>query len=173
MSIFNDPQFIQKMVEISKPKIAQQVAPSAPAPDQNVIRSIANKMIDNLEKSVSISTDKPDAALYTKDLQNLDSLISFLRLENFQYNGHPIVVDNFDKLDDETKKLYVPFKSQSGLDALPAMLNVGVHKDGLINYLQSLKQQGGPHGNLINTMVDKIVQEANAKLNINITQDQL
>lgn len=164
MSLFEDKKLVAELIRIAMPKTAQE-APKAI--DPNAIKSLAGKLISNLEKSANLTTDKTDSALYMKDLQNLDNLIFFLKSENMQYNGKLIVVNTLEL--DEKPDQYAQYVLKTGFDALPANTTVWIYKDGLINYLHSIQSQPDTdQGKLINAMVGKLIDEANKELNLNI-----
>jgi len=173
ISLSSNQDLINKLIEIVQPKMDKiaQTAPATPA-DPNMVKTIAGKMLDNLEKETGISTDKSDAAAFMKDLNSLDSLVAFLKTENVHYNGKPIITNTLEL--DEKPDQYAQYALQTGFDAFPANTTVWIYKDGLIGYLRSLNQQVSPeNSDLVNTVINKLAQEANEKLKLGITPEQL
>lgn len=166
MGILDNPELIEKLLNIGAPKINKK----AQTIDPNAVKNIATKLLSNLDKDFDISTEKTDTALYMKDLQNLDELIGFLLTEGIQYNGKWIVAQNYNTLPADDKQLYMPYKYAGGVEGFAATMQVGIYKDGLIGYLHSIQQkaqsEGGAQGQLLNTMVEKLIGEANDKLKL-------
>ena len=174
MNLFNDPNLLNQFHQIVHPiKVAQEAAPV----DPNAIKTLATKLVDNLDKDTSLTVGKADAALYMKDLQDLNSFISFLKLENVQYGGKRLVVDNYDTLSPEDKPSYLPYKWLGGLDAFPINSTIGIYGDGLIAYLKSLQQNasatGGAQGKLLNALLGKLIDSANSTLKTSISHEDL
>lgn len=172
MSLIYEPQLLQHLIELMQPRVKlAQTAPAAPA-DPNTVASLATKLLDNLSKATSIVATKPDTMVYMRDLQSLDQLIEFLKINQIQYNGKWIVSENYNNLDAATKALYVPYKSSGGVDAMPTGQTVGIYKDGLVAYLKSLLQkshaEGGTQANLLTNLINKLVESANRDLKLKI-----
>jgi hypothetical protein len=175
--MFRDEQeIIQTLMEIMRPKPIERVAQTTQTVDPNAIKTLATKLLSNLEKNFGVSTEKSDTALYMKDLQNLDELLAFLRNEGVQYNNKWIVAQNYNTLSDEDKKLYVPYKLASEYEGFSATSQIGVYKDGLIGYLRSIldsaQKSGDAQGQLLITMVNKLINEANTKLQLGMAAQE-
>ena len=173
MSFLYEPHFLQQLIELTRPikKLAQTAEPVTPA-DPNTVKSLATKLLDNLSKATSIVATRPDTMVYMRDLQSLDQLIEFLKINQIQFNGKWIVSENYNNLDPADKALYVPYKSGGGVDAMPTGQTVGIYKDGLIAYLKSLLQKahdaGGTQENLLSNLINKLVDSANKDLKLKI-----
>lgn len=171
-NLLQNEMLVNALISLVQPEIKKE-AQATPAPDPEVVKALATKMVSNLEKQSSVTAEKSDASLYMRDLQNLGTLISFLKIENMQFDGKMIVVDNYAALSDEDKKLYVPYRLAAGFEAMPATTTVGIYKDGLIGYLRSLQshagQAGGPQAQLLNTMVGKLIDQANTELKLGMS----
>lgn len=168
--LLENEELVNTLLKIVMPEIKKE---AQAAVDPNIVKTLATKMISNLEKQTSITTEASDTQLYMRDMQNLNSLISFLKIENIQYSGKMIVVDNYATLSDEDKKLYAPFKLEGGYEAMPATQMLGIYKDGLIAYLRSLQEHagtvGGIQAQLLNTMTGKLIDEANNTLKLGMS----
>lgn len=175
MSLLYEPHFLQQLIELTQPrvKLAQTAAPA----DPNAVKSLATKLLDNLGRATSIVATRPDTMVYMRDLQSLDQLIEFLKINQIQYNGKWIVSENYNNLDPADKALYVPYKSSGGVDAMPTGQTVGIYKDGLVAYLKSLLQKahdtGGTQENLLANLINKLVESANKDLKLKIDPSSL
>lgn len=177
MSFLYDPNLLKHFAELIEPKkkMAQQAAPTTPAPD--AIKNLALKLINNLDKSSGITTENPESsALFMRDLQNLDQLIAFLNIEMVKYNGMMIIQPNYNAPDID-KSLYLPYKWAGGVEGFPVNSVVAVYKDGLIAYLKSLQanaqQMGGTQGQLLTTLINKLVDQANTTLKAGIKPEDM
>jgi hypothetical protein len=180
-SIFDEQDLINKLLEIVDPKIKQaQTNPTDPAKDlaaNNAIKSLAKKLTDRLSASSGITMDKPDAALYMRDLDSFDSLISFLNINGVKFAEKFIVQPDYNKLTPEERKSYLPFKWSGGVDAMPMGSTVAIYRDGLVGYLKSLQQKasadGTAKGKLLSTRISQLIENANTVLKANIDPEAM
>lgn len=162
-----------KLLEIAQPQTKQ--AQAAPA-DPNAIKALARKLADKLGLASSVSMDKP-TSLYMRDLQSLDSLISFLNINGVKYAEKFIVQPDYNKIPEAERAAYVPYKWAGGIDAMPMGSTVAIYKDGLVGYLKSIQQKADASseadGQLLTTMIGKLIDSANATLKTKIDHEAL
>lgn len=172
-SIFDKQELVNKLIEIVKPQVKQAQAPA----DTNVIKSLARKLADKLSTTSAVNLDKSGVGLYMRDLQSLDSLISFLNINGVKFGDKFIVQPDYNKLTPEEKSLYAPFKWSGGIDAMPLGTTAAVYKEGLVGYLKTLQQKatdlGGASGQLLGTMISKLADSANTTLKTKIDSESL
>jgi hypothetical protein len=158
-SIFNDQKLISDLLDIVQPVKQGQAAP----PDADAIKAIASKLVNKLGVESSISVDNPDVQLFMRDLQSLGQLVNFLNINGVKYNNIMIVQPDYNKLDADMKRLYVPFKGEGAITvggATPA-----IYKDGLVAYFKSLQQEAGDEGGqLLTGILNNLAQQINKLL---------
>lgn len=171
MTFLYDPQILQELIKATQPIKRAQVLT-----DPVAIRDLAAKLVNNLDKTQSITSNLPNTGLYGQDLRSLDQLIAFLKNNQMQYQGKNIVVPNYGALDTLTKELYVPYyKDAGGISATSTGQTVGIYKEGLVAYLQSIKQKmaGTVQEGLANRQISQLIDEANTTLKLNIDPQAL
>lgn len=125
------------------------------------IKSIAQKMANNLLSQTTAQHDKPDADLYVRDLVNLDAYLTFLLTNRQRFNGKLIVfhqaVGEALPPNPELYTLYHTF---------------WVYKDGLKNRLTELDVISNQVGNeVMKPLVKGLIQEANQSLKLEYTRE--
>jgi len=176
-SIFNDPELLNKLIDVVQPSVKQAQAtppPVAPTVDPDMIKNVATKMADRLLRDLSISVDKVGSPLFMKHLQDPEELFDFLATSQVKYAGRPIVNLQYNQLTPEAQTQYIPYTWK---EAYPAhvVATVGVYKDGLVAYLKSLQSQAGPdaQGKLLSATITRLVDEVNTDLKSDISHEEV
>tara|TARA_R110000868_G_scaffold99024_1_gene272579 strand:- start:8631 stop:9770 length:1140 start_codon:yes stop_codon:yes gene_type:complete len=183
--IYNDKKLIQELIKAAIPAIplagpAAQAAQSALAEQSKQSLEMAKKLVANLQEQLSgngFSAEREDAQLFTKHLENLNKLVNFLSDNGIEYNSMLISLNVGDQglmgsksgsvyyagLDPKAKEKYAQYLTDNNGKPL-----YYVYKDGLIAYLKDLLSKGNE---ILNVMLQKIIDEANQVLRLNIPKE--
>jgi hypothetical protein len=167
------PQPIDQNSPYVAPKPNGNVDTNSPYTDPEEITNLAKKLVNRLQQGAGISKNPENnqsGDLYVRDLQDLNSLIIFLRTEGIQSDGQPIVAPRAAKVD---PKVYAEYTLATGYGATPVDEKIFVNKNGLISYLRSLQKQAADEPNeLLAAMVGRLIDDANKKLQLNMAADK-
>lgn len=183
--IYNDKKLIQELIKAAIPAIplagqSAQAAQSTLAEQNKQSLEMAKKLVANLQEQLSgngFSAEREDAQLFPKHLENLNKLVNFLSYNGIEYNSMLISLDvgeqsamggksgsaYYATLDDIKRALYAPYLTDNNGKPL-----YYVYKDGLIAYLKDLLSKGNE---ILNVMLQKIIDEANQVLKLNIPKE--
>lgn len=186
--IYNDKKLIEKLIKvgIGPVNVAPQIAGTAAkigtelAEEGKQSLEIARNLVTNLQEQLSgnaFSAEREDAQLFPKHLENLNKLVNFLSYNGVEYNSMLICLDvgeqstmgaksgtvYYGSLDDTKKALYAPYLTDNNGKPL-----YYIYKDGLIAYLKDLLSKGNE---ILNVMLQKIIDEANRVLQLNIPKE--
>lgn len=166
------PQPIDQNSPYIPPKSQVGLEGDSPYIDPEAITNLAKKLVNRLQQGAGIAKDPKNnqsGDLYVGDLQDLNSLILFLKREGIQSDGQPIIAPRGAKVD---PKVYAEYTLATGYGAVPVDEKTFINKNGLINYLKELQRQAVNEPNeLLAAMVGRLIDNANKQLQLNITPD--
>lgn len=187
--IYDDKKLIKELLKLSLGQASNAVAPAMTQAVAGTAAEIVNQNKQSLEiakqlvislqdqlSGDSFSAEREDAQLFTKHLENLNKLVNFLSYNGIKYNSMLISLDvgeqtigakagsiYYNGLDQVKKALYAPYLTDNNGQPL-----YYVYKDGLIAYLKDLLGKGNE---ILNVMVQKIIDEVNRVLQLNIPKE--
>lgn len=183
--IYNDKKLIQELIKAAIPAVplagqSAQAAQSTLAEQNKQSLEMAKKLVANLQEQLSgngFSAEREGAQLFPKHLENLNKLVNFLSYNGIEYNSMLISLDVSEQsamggksgsvyyagLDEIAKAKYAPYLTDNNGKPL-----YYVYKDGLIAYLKDLLSKGNE---ILNVMLQKIIDEANQVLKLNIPKE--
>lgn len=186
--IYNDKKLIEKLIKagIGVSSVAPGIAGTSAkigielAEEGKQSLELAKKLIANLQDQLSgkaiFSAEREDAQLFPKHVENLNKLVNFLSLNGIKYNSMLISLDvgesalakksgevYYAGLDEIERSKYAQYLTDNNGKPL-----YYVYKDGLIAYLKDLLSKGNE---ILNVMLQKIIDEANQVLKLNIPKE--
>lgn len=124
----------------------------------------ARNLIPLLEQQLDgkdvFTASRENSELNTTNLKDLDSLLFFLFFNKITHNGTVIVLKT-----NPNDQNYVPY-SENGVEPYTYF----IHKNSLIAYLKSLLNNENP---VLKVMINKLIDNANSQLNLNLSKDTL
>lgn len=179
--IFNDQELINELIKLAQ--VTQPVPAASPAPtDEDQIKNIAKKLVDNLTAQLNtpaepFAAEKGDAALTTKHLTNLSNLLNFLENSGISADGHKLVIKHaqqafssgvsgdaeFKQLAPSAQAMYAKYPDDED------NFQYYVYKAGLLKYMRDLRQKSEgstPGARVLRPYVERLVQQVNDELEI-------
>lgn len=183
--IYNDKKLIKELLKIGLGPVAPAMAPAMTKVTETaalntqtfeMAKKLVGNLLDQLSSDNNFSAEREDAKLFPRDLVNLNKLVHFLSINGIEYNSMLISLDVAESLGGKSGQAYYAAlqDSQKALYAQYLTDNSGkplyyVYKEGLIAYLKDLQSKNNA---ILNPMLEKIIEEANQALQLNIPKEQ-